>query len=403
MEKSSSNYRWVMVGVLWLVHAIGFLNFSSLGIFAPFIQEDFGLSSLQIGFFISALSIGAALTQMPVGLITDFVGVRFLLTLGIGLIGFFLALFSFAPSYPSAILIIFIYGLSSGFITPTASKSILDWFPAVGRATAMGIKQTGVNFGGILGGLLLPVLVLSFSWRHSLLMLGIAETAFAALVYKLAREFPAKSGKQESSFDWGKIGSVIQNRDILLLGGICFVFMASQFCFSGYLTLFLTKELNYSVVQSGHYFALAYLLGGVARLLWSLFSDYLLGGRRKGVLLLIASIMFFSLLALSLISFFPAVSTILGAAVLAFGISGIGWNAIYLTLLGEALGKESIGLATGAGYFFGFLGSLLCPPFFGYLVDKTGIYGYAWLFLALCAAANLFLLSRYHEKGVQEG
>src|SRR4030042_3654039 len=227
MEKSSSNYRWGMVGVLWLVHAIGFLNFSSLGILAPFIQEDFGLSFLQVGFFISALSIGAALTQMPVGLITDFVGVRFLLTLGIGLIGFLLALFSFAPSYPRLILIIFIYGLSSGFITPTASKSILDWFPAVGRATAMGIKQTGGNFGGILGGLLLPVLALSFSWRHSLLMLGIVETAFAALVYRLAQESPAKSDKQESLFDWGKIGSVIQNRDILVLGGICFVFMAS--------------------------------------------------------------------------------------------------------------------------------------------------------------------------------
>src|SRR4030042_1126406 len=206
MEKSSSNYRWVMVGVLWLVHAIGFLNFSSLGILAPFIQEDFGLSFLQVGFFI--------------------------------------------------------YGLSSGFITPTASKSILDWFPAVGRAAAWGIKQTGVNFGGILGGLLLPVLALSFSWRHSLLMLGIVETAFAALVYRLAKESPAKSDKQESLFDWGKIGSVIQNRDILVLGGICFVFMASQFCFSGYLTLFLPKKLHYSVVQSGHYFAFAYLFGG---------------------------------------------------------------------------------------------------------------------------------------------
>jgi len=60
---------------------------------------------------------------------------------------------------------------------------------------------------------------------------------------------------------------------------------------------------------------------------------------------------------------------------------------------------ESIGRATGAGYFWGFMSSLLCPPFFGYLVDTTGLYAYSWQFLAGCAAMAIFLLTLYKEPG----
>ena len=44
-----------------------------------------------------------------------------------------------------------------------------------------------------------------------------------------------------------------------------------------------------------------------------------------------------------------------------------------------------------------FLGGLLAPPFFGYLVDVTGTYGYSWLFLSGCALTILVLLAFYKE------
>ncbi len=187
-------------------------------------------------------------------------------------------------------------------------------------------------------------------------------------------------------------------RDMLILGGIAFCFMASQFCFSTYLILFLTQEMNYSLVQAGRWFALSFLVGAAGRVLWSLASDYLLSGRRKGVLRLITLILFFSSLALGLISFFPVFSPLLLIAILAFGISGIGWNAIYLTMVGESVKKESTGLATGVGYAFGFIGSLICPPLFGLLVDKTDAYGYGWFLPAGCAGAILVFLKLFKEK-----
>jgi ACS family hexuronate transporter-like MFS transporter len=395
-----SNYGWVMVGVLWLVHALAFMNISGLGILAPFIKADLHLSSVEIGFLISALSIGASFSQMPAGLITDFAGVRLMLTLAVGLLGFLLVLFSLAPSYSIALLILLIYGAANGIVGPATSKSVLDWFPSIGRATAMGVKQTGVNFGGIFAGILLPALTISITWRDSLLVVGLVEVVLAFVIYRLVKESPVRSETPPAPLAWKKIVHMAMHRDMLILGGIAFCFMASQFCFSTYLILFLTQEMKYPIVRAGQYFALSFLIGAAGRILWSLASDYFLAGRRKGILRLITLILFFSSLMLGMISFFPVFSPLLVTAILAFGISGIGWNAIYLTMVGEAVGKESTGLATGAGYSFGFLGSLIAPPLFGLLVDKTDAYGYAWLLPAVCAGIILVLLNFYKEKKV---
>jgi ACS family hexuronate transporter-like MFS transporter len=330
-------------------------------------------------------------------MVTDRLGVRAMLTLSVGLMGLFFVLLALTHSFFLSLLVLFLYGLSNGVMIHTASRSVLDWFPAVGRATAMGVKQTGVNFGGILAGVLIPVLAIHFSWRRSLLLVGTVELALAGVIYKMARESPYRSPNSRSSLAWKKIFQVAFQPNMLILGGMGFCFMASQFCFSAYLTLFLTKEIHLPVVQSGQYFALSYLAGAGARLFWSLMSDYFLKGRRRGVLLAVTVIMLLASIALGLVSFFPPLSVITFLIVLAFGISGLGWNALYLTMLGESMGEETIGLATGAGYFWGFMGSLLSPPFFGYLVDASGSYAYSWLFLAGCSGVAIFLLSIYEE------
>jgi len=393
----SSNYRWLILAILWLAHVIQFFNFSSLGVFAPFFKKDMNLSSAQIGFFDSAVSLGRCLSTVPGGLITDLMGIRVILPLSIGLMGFFWILFSFSSSYAGALLILLIYGLAAGVISPAASKGVRSWFPVIGRATAMGVKQTGVNLGGILAGVLLPSLALNFSWRKSLLMSGISEVVCAALIYQPVKEPSVRTPEDLPFLNWKKVLTIVLNRNILILGGTSFLFFACQFCFSTYLTLFLIQELQYSIVQAGLYFALAYFTGAAGRILWSIVSDYFLRGRRKGILLLTTWIELLSLLILFLSSFFPATSKFLLVAVLAFGLGGIGSSAIFLTILAESTGKESTGIATATGFFFGYIGSLLCTPLFGYVIDITGVYGYGWLFLTFCAAASILLLSRFQE------
>ena len=198
--------------------------------------------------------------------------------------------------------------------------------------------------------------------------------------------------------NWRKALPVLLNRNILILGGASFLSFACQYSFYTYLALFLTKELNRTVVQAGLFFALAFFVGGAGRVLWSMMSDYLLGGRRKGILILITWVQLFSLFTLSLTSFFPTLSRFLLIPVLTFGISAIGNSALFLTILAEATREESAGVATSVGFFFGYMGSFLCTPLFGHIVDRAGFYGYGWLFLTICTGLTILFLSYFREK-----
>jgi len=397
-DPSSGKYRWLLVGLLWLAHVIFFMNFSSLGIITPLLKSDLKLTSVQIGFLFSAVSIGGCIGALPAGLIIDRIGVRIILPLAIAMMSLSMMVLSATSFYALAFLILLIFGLFSAITGPAANKCIVGWFPSIGRATATGVKQTGVNFGGIFAGILLPYLILISSWQRSLLMVGAAEMISAVVIYRLLQDPPGDGFPGPGSFSWQKTLGVLLNRKVLALGGICFVFFGCQLTFSAYLTLFLNHELKYALVQAGEMFALSYFAGAVARIFWSLISDYYLGGRRKGILVLISWLELLSLLTLGMAAFFPGIDRILFIVMLVFGMSGIGWNAIVLTLLGETAERENIGIVTAFGFSCGYMGSLLSPPIFGYLVDRTGIFGYGWLFLACLSVATLILLSRFQEK-----
>lgn len=80
-----------------------------------------------------------------------------------------------------------------------------------------------------------------------------------------------------------------------------------------------------------------------------------------------------------------------------FGLTGIGWNAIYLTIVGEFSGKELAGIATGISFLFSNLGVVAGPPLFGHLIDVTGEYHLSWVFIGLCMAM-VALLNKIRRK-----
>lgn len=398
LDTSSGKYRWLIVGLLWLAHVIYFMNFSSLGIVAPLIKSDLQLTSVQIGFLFSAASVGGCIGAIPAGLIIDRMGVRMILSLAVAMMSLSMMVLSATSFFSLAILALLIFGLFSSVTGPAANKCIIGLFPPIGRATAMGVKQTGVNFGGIFAGILLPYLILLSSWQRSLLIVGATEAIAAVVIYRLLQEPPGNGLPPPDSFRWQKNLAASLNKKVLTLGAISFLFFACQLTFSAYLILFLNQELKYSLVQAGELFALAYFAGAAARIFWSLISDYYLGGRRKGILVLISWLELLSLLVLGMAAFFPGIDRFLFLVMLVFGVSGIGWNAMFLTLMGETAEREIIGTATAFGFSCGHMGSLVTPPLFGYLVDRTGIYGYSWFLLAGLALATLILLSCFQEK-----
>ena len=396
-------YSKLVVFLLWVSHAIYFFIYGGLGVLGPLVKEEMTLSNTRFGLLFSALFIGSMMSQIPAGIWCDRFGVRKVMSWGLLIIGASTFFFSLWRSFLISCVILFFLGIGTGFSQVSAAKAIIDWFPFRGRATAMGIKQTGVNAGGMLASLLLPVLVVRYPWRFLMGWISLAALAFAFLFLFLYRDtFGSGNGSahrpDSREFHLQDTFALLRNRDFLIVTLSGIFLMVVQFSFSSYIVLYLNQTLHYPIELAGIFLALSFGIGAIARVGWSLGSDYLFKNRKSTLIVigvLGASVTF--LLSLTTPS---SPSWIIYLLSISFGLSGMGWNAVWLTLVGELSLKEYAGLGIGLSFFIAGFGVILGPPFFGLLVDLFDSFLASWLFLTFCMimASFLILLTMFKKK-----
>ena len=79
------------------------------------------------------------------------------------------------------------------------------------------------------------------------------------------------------------------------------------------------------------------------------------------------------------------------------GLTAIGWNGVYITVISEIAPKGKIGLYSGLGLLIISFGTILGTPFSGYISDYTHNYSTIWQILAagiFVVSIILFILSR---------
>lgn len=389
-----TSYRWIIVFLLWLSHLLFAFGSNSIGPLAPLFKAEFDLNSAQIGMLTSSIYIGGTVAQIPVGLICDRIGPKKIVGLGVLMLGTSIFWFSYSESFLLCAILLFVFGVGYGCCQSPASKAIMNWFSFKGRATAMGIKQTGVNVGAILASIALPAITLSYNWRISLRVFGFFSFIFSFFIYFLLKDSPTErivdktnyitTGLRSSSF-W----DLIKSDKFMKIGLIGIFLMATQTSFSTYWILYLTKSLNYNITVAGGILGLTFAIGALARIGWSIVSDYVLKDREK--LLVLIGIIGFAACSFSAILPGSISKVPIFLAAFFFGISGIGWNSIWLTLVGEFFGQDFAGLGTGVAFVVANIGVILGPPFFGLLVDLTKSFFFAWIFLAICMILVTFL------------
>ena len=87
------------------------------------------------------------------------------------------------------------------------------------------------------------------------------------------------------------------------------------------------------------------------------------------------------------------------------GITLLGWNGVWLSLVGEAALAYSTGFAIGLCFLFANLGLLFGPPLFGFLSDVFHSFVLSWLLLAFCMAGISFVmaLEARRQRGITKG
>jgi MFS transporter, ACS family, hexuronate transporter len=385
-------YPWLVLGASLLVQTAASFGNQGLSPLAPLLVADLGLSLSQVGLVITATYLGACLTLTAAGRLSDHFGVRRLFLLGPVGAGLGLALAAGSPSLLWLLLLMAAYGFGNGFALPPTTRSIADWFPGRHRGLAMGVKQTGVALAGVICGLAVPPLAITLGWRGALLALALATIAAGVVAWLVYRDKPATRADAGAART-RSAGSLLRDRNLLLFGGVTWLYAGAQLSLVGFLVLFLRDRLGLAAAEAGLLLALVQAGGVVGRIGWGVVSDLFFGGRRKGLLMLIGLIGGASALALAQVR--PGLpAPLLWGLLFVAGLSAVGWNGISMTFVAELGGARGAATAAGMNLTASYLGIMTCPPLFGLLVDRTDSYTAAFEAGAAVYALALVILWR---------
>jgi MFS transporter, ACS family, hexuronate transporter len=375
-----NRFRWTILALVSVSHIVGGTAQYGINTLAPFYQDELGLSRAQVGLFFSAFYLAMTGCSFGAGWLADRLGVQKTMLQGHLVLGVCTVGASLAPSFWWAFASFFLAGLGYSFLNPASSKGVMVWFHQDERATAMGIKQTGVPAGGVVTAVLAPQLVLIVGWRGALVALGVVNFLFGALFPSLWRD-PSNenAGPVYPRISPGKAKLTI--RSFLPISCATAVYLVGQMSLITYVPLYLKDAMGFSAYRASQALALTQAGAMIGRIGWGVVSDKLFGGRRKVVLVIIGLL---SALLISALSFLAPGSSsfVLLSILFVSGICLVGYQGVSYALISELAGKDRTGAALGMMITINAACATLGTPLFGYLVDRTGSYFLAWQTLA---------------------
>lgn len=386
VTQDRDNYRWAILALASMSHIFGASAQYGINTLAPFYQNDLGLSRAQVGLFFTAFYLAMASVSFVAGLLADRLGVRKTTLQGHVVVGVFTVSASLAPSFTWAFVSFFFAGLGYSFLNPSSSKGVMGWFNRDERAAAMGIKQTGVPAGGVFAAVLAGPLMLIIGWRGALAILGIINV-FYGLIFSWLWHDPAKQ-RSEAAFT-SVTGAVavapLDFRNLIPASFSTAILLVGQMVLITYVPLYLKECLGVTAFWASQALAVLQVGAIVGRIGWGIVSDRLFKGRRKATLIIIGLLGALLSVILSLMTRETPVYVLL-MTIFFSGLCLVGYQGVSFALIGELAGPTRAGFAIGTMISINSAAAALGTPLFGYFVDHTGSYLYAWQILAAAIA-----------------
>jgi EmrB/QacA subfamily drug resistance transporter len=175
---------------------------AALNLALPDIARTFNLSSLTLGWTVSAYLLTTAVFLLPMGKLSDQLGRKRIFILG--LITFMLGSLLSGLSFSGASLIVFrlMQGLGGAMIFATSVALLTAAFPPEKRGQVLGLNTaavyTGLSLGPVAGGFL----VQQFGWRSVFFVTLAVGLAALVLVSRAFEEDGQCQAEEKRDFDW---------------------------------------------------------------------------------------------------------------------------------------------------------------------------------------------------------
>ena len=192
----SKNYRTFALILLTIVYGFNFVDRQILGILAPFIQQDLGLTNTQLG-LLSGLLFAAFYTvvAIPIAWLADRYSRVNIVSIALATWSGFTALTGLAGNFMQIGLARMGVGIGEAGGSPPSHSIISDMYPKEERAGALGVYSMGIPFG-IMAAYFVTAWIIGPSqgeativdWRKIFIFLGLTGIGLAVIVKLVLRE-----------------------------------------------------------------------------------------------------------------------------------------------------------------------------------------------------------------------
>ena len=192
-NKHSNGYRNFVLVLLTLVYGFNFIDRQIVGILAPFIQKDLGLTNTEMG-LLTGLLFAALYTvvAIPIAWLADRYNRVNILTIALATWSGFTALFGLAGNFFQIGLARMGVGIGEAGGSPASHSIIADLYAKEERAGALGIYSMGIPLGIMAAYFVTASLVgpsgEDVNWRRIFVILGLTGIALAVIVRLVLRE-----------------------------------------------------------------------------------------------------------------------------------------------------------------------------------------------------------------------
>lgn len=353
-------------------------------VMAPVAAPALGVQASAVGYYIAATYFGSMLASaVSGGWVSRFGPIRVSqASLLLCLAGLLLAASAWMPL---VLLGGFVVGLGYGPATPASSVILVRTAPREIFSLVFSIKQTGVPAGGVLAGLVVPVLVLAFGWQWGAVAIGAACLVLALAIQPVRARYDTglkPNARIALASAFAPVAMVLRVPGLRAMCICSFVYGGLQVALVTYLVSFLTESFALSLVAAGVVMAASQVASVVGRVGWGLLADRALG-RRVVLGILGIGMGLSALAALAAHPGWPAWLLFSYAAV--FGATAVGWNGVFLAEVARIAPEGRTSEATGGCLFFTYLGVVLTPLLFNGVLALTGAYTTAFAVLSVPA------------------
>jgi MFS family permease len=372
--------------ILCLMNFILFVDRVNLAAAAVVIQQDLGLTNIELGLAFAAFNYAYAPFQLVGGWIADRFGARRTLTV----CGLAWSLTTMATGAVTGLASLFavrlVLGMGEGATLPAATRALSNWTSLASRGVAVGITHAAGRLGAGLSAPIVAFLIIWFSWRFSFVAVGAVSAFWAALWWWYFHEDPrqhpgitqaelaalpsADADRRAAAgpVPWRRL---VPRMTPMMIGYFCQGW--TGWLYVTWMPSLFAKNYGMDLKKSAGFYAVTLVCAMVAEFLGGLSTDYLL--RRTGNVRIARSALIAASWTLAVVSLVPAIfvhDLAIGVTAFIAALFFLGFAISPMWTATMDIAPDYAGSASALMNAAGAVAGILSPLAFGWILDRTG-------------------------------